>query len=93
LQEREKKTGTGDRNFRAILFGVLFLGLILIIPLLVLVSGIILVSEGKYIWGAFLLVLGVLAGIGPFYRFLRSSMSMKDAEKTSEKGGQGGDAE
>ena len=55
-------------------------------------SGVILVSEGKYMWGAILLVLGVLAGIGPFYRFLKSPMSMKAAETTSERGEQGGEA-
>jgi hypothetical protein len=89
LGESEKRTGRDARNFSAILFGFIFLGLILIIPLLVLVSGIILISEGKHVWGVILLVLGVLAGIGPFFRFLRSSMSKKDAVKTSEKDEQG----
>ena len=85
LGESEKRTGRDARNFSAILFGFMFLGLILIIPLLVFVSGIILISEGKHVWGAILVVLGVLAGIGPFFRFLRSSMSKKNAVKTSEK--------
>jgi hypothetical protein len=64
-------------------WGCLILVLCSAIPLLTIIAGILTIRKGLTFWGVIIVILGVLALIGPFYAALTSK------EKRDEKTGDG----
>ena len=71
--ESESKT----EGLIALFWGCLMLVLYSTIPLLVILSGILLIIRGLVFWGIAITLFGVLALIGPFYALLMSK-AIKD---------------
>ena len=70
----------------ASLWGCLTLGLFSIIPLLVFLSGLLIIINGHVFWGLCLMVLAVLNFVGPFYAASRSKTTdEKSADESAEK--------
>jgi hypothetical protein len=66
-------------------WGCALLILYSLIPLLTILAGIFTLSEGLVFWGLAMIVLGVMALIGPFYAVSRSKAAEgKPIEKASD---------
>ena len=63
-------------------WGCLILVLYSIIPLLTIIAGFLTIKRGLIFWGAAIIVLGMMALVGPFYA---ASRSKAEDEKPSEK--------
>ena len=69
----EKETGAKRSDmFAALSWGCLVFLLYSTIPLLTILAGLLMLSSGLHFWGTVIIVLGVLALIGPFYAATRS---------------------
>jgi hypothetical protein len=69
----EKETGAKWSDvFAALSWGCLVFLLYSTIPLLTILAGLLTLGSGLYFWGTAIIVLGVLALIGPFYAATRS---------------------
>jgi hypothetical protein len=70
--------------FAVSFFGCLMLALYSIIPLLTITAGILTIMRGLVFWGAAIIVLGVLALIGPFYAASRSKEAKEEPTEKSD---------
>ena len=77
--EEESKT---EWTVGLLSWGCLSLVLYTAIPLLTILAGILTITRGLVFWGIAIIILGVLALIGPFYTLL---MSKAIKEESSEK--------
>lgn len=83
--QSEKASRIGWADILALSFGgCLLLSLYSIIPLLTIIAGIFTLIKGLYFWGLIIIVLGVMALIGPLYAASRPEAG---DEKLSEKTG------
>ena len=65
--------------------GCLLLVLYSLIPLLMIVAGLLTIKKGLFFWGIIIIVLGVLALVGPFYAASRAKdADDEQAEKMSD---------
>ena len=81
--QSEKPGGIGLSDIFALsFFGCFILVLYSIIPLLTIMMGILTIMQGLIFWGTALIILGVMAFIGPFYA---ASRSKEVKEKSTEK--------
>lgn len=71
-QSEKASTGNWSDVFVLSFWGCFIVLLYSTIPLLTILAGILTIIQGLIFWGAAIIILGVLALIGPFYAAARS---------------------